>query len=167
MKIKEIRALLEVLAVIAALGLGVCLVLEATPPVKAASGGISQSGPSSCCIAGSYKGKRTDTASATCPEPTTEEFSMEISQAAGCGAGIWGTVVGASDPTHIQKFTGSVSRAPRRACCNISGKTGEPAEVTEFQGTLCRKAGKWSGSGTYKTTREGAVCSGTWTMSQI
>jgi hypothetical protein len=161
------------LLLLAATGLGVALIVQAMPWTFATNSpafsglGLAQEGPRSCCIAGKYSGTRKDTRSATCPEPTTENFTMEISQGKKCEADILGTIVGDSDPSHIQNFTGTVTQSATRGCCDIKGGFSETGGKTEFQGTLCRKGNKWSGSGTYKSTRERFVCSGTWKMSQI
>jgi hypothetical protein len=128
---------------------------------------LTEGGSSSCCIAGKYKGTRQDTASGTCPEATTEDFTMEIFQGDKCASSIWGTIIGASDPTHVQNFTGTVTPSATRGCCDIKGSFAETGGGTEFKGTLCRKGNKWSASGTFKTTRTDATCTGTWKMSQI
>jgi hypothetical protein len=173
MKKNEKSTLCGMLSMVAAAGLGVALIIQAMPlafagnPAALSGFGLTQGALMSCCIAGKYKGTRQDTASRTCLEPTTEDFSMEILQGKKCDADIWGTIVGASDSSPIQYFKGTVTRSAIRGCCDIKGKFSEPGWETEFKGTLCRKGNKWSGTGTYKTTREGAVCSGTFTMSQI
>jgi len=158
--------------ILAAAGLGIALIIQAAPspiaPNPAGLSGLSpaQGSPMSGCVAGKYKGTRQATAGA-CPGPATENFSMEIIQGKRCEADITGTIVGDSDPTQIQKFTGTVAPSATRGCCDIKGKFSNEREVTEFQGTLCRKGNKWNGSGTYKSTYEGGVCSGTWKMAEI
>jgi len=157
--------------ILAAAGLGVALIIQAGPlaiasnPAGLSGLSLAQASPN-CCVAGKYKGTRQAT-SGTCPGPATENFAMEIFQGKKCDADIWGTIVGDSDPTQIQNFTGTVTPSATRGCCEIKGKFGNAREATEFQGTLCRKGNKWNGSGTYKSTYEGAVCSGTWKMAEI
>ena len=158
--------------ILATAALGVALIIQAVPlaiaanPAEPSGPSLAQGSPMSCCIAGKYKGTRQAT-SGTCPGPATENFAMEIFQGKKCDADVWGTIVGDSDPSQIQKFTGTVSPSATRGCCDIKGKFAGENEVTEFQGTVCRKGNKWSGSGTYKSTAEGTVCSGTWKMSEI
>ena len=119
-----------------------------------------------CCVAGTYTGTNRDTPSATCTEPGNDSFTMILSQGPGCGANLSGTVTGASDPSHVQTLTGRVVPAMGRECCAINGTLGSPKESTQFQGNLCLKDGKYTGSGTYTTTRGAVKCDGNWQMTQ-
>jgi len=157
MKRKSRGTRYRALLILAAAALGAVLIIG---PI------LAQESPKPCCIAGKYKGVRQAT-SGRCPEPATEKFTMEIVQGKKCEADIKGTIVGDSDPSQVQNFTGTVAPSATRGCCDIKGKFSGVSETTEFQGTLCRKGGKWVGSGTYKSVREGAVCSGTWKMSEV
>jgi hypothetical protein len=160
------------LLVFAAAGLTIAMIIQAAPlaiafnPAGLSGLSLAQEGPRSCCIAGKYKGTRQATAG-TCPGPATETFSMEIFQGKKCEADISGTIVGDSDPTQIQKFTGTVTPSSTKGCCDMKGKFTTPTEVTEFQGIFCRKGNKWSATGTYKSTDAAGVCSGKWKMDEI
>jgi len=172
MKLFRKSTRLSSLLILTAAGLGVAVAIQAMP-LKSAAGpaALSGSGPDQgklkpCCIAGKYNGSREGT-SGTCPEPKTENFTMQISQGTECDSAISGTIVGESDPSQVQNFTGTVTQSTKKGCCDIKGKFAGESEVTEFQGTFCRKGNKWSGSGTYKSTDANGVCTGTWKMSQI
>jgi hypothetical protein len=158
--------------ILAAVALGIALIIQAVPSAVASSpAGLSgpcleQGKPKPCCIAGKYNGTR-EGVSGTCPEPKIENFTMQISQGDNCDSSISGTIVGDSDPTQIQKFTGTVMPSSNKGCCELKGKFTTATETTEFQGTLCRKGNKWSATGTYKSTDANGVCSGTWKMTEI
>jgi hypothetical protein len=128
-----------------------------------------------CCIAGKYEGSRKDNlpATKTCPKPGSGKFSMEIMQDTACGSKIWGTITDLKDGTK-QKFEGKVTVKDK--CCYIEGVMKKPAataaaasvEETKFQGTLCKKDGKFVGSGEYATFK-GTLpgCKGKWEMQQL
>lgn len=124
--------------------------------------------PQLCCIAGEYEGYHKDRVPPTksCPKPKEGPFKMVIYQAEKCGFKIWGKVIGKEGDS--QEFSGSVTPAPIKGCCNIQGLMKKPGEETNFKGTLCLKDGKWEGKGDYTTRRprEGILCPGTWQMKQ-
>jgi hypothetical protein len=123
-----------------------------------------------CCIAGEYKGHHKDIASTTCPKPEEGDFKMVINQDKGCGSKIWGKVISSDGTT--QDFTGTVTLR-KDGCCNISGgwtkpaAAGAPGERTDFKGILCKKGGKWTGKGDYRTTIGAIICNGKWNMTQM
>lgn len=137
---------------------------------EATGTGLAQRPPlrpqGTCCVAGTYSGTTRDTPSATCKEPGGDTFTMVLNQGPRCDANLSGTVTGESDPSHVQTLTGKVVPAIRRECCAINGTLGSAKESTQFQGTLCLKDGKYTGSGTYTTTRGAVRCDGTWQMTQ-
>jgi hypothetical protein len=128
-----------------------------------------------CCIAGKYEGVHKDNlpATKTCPTPKSGKFIMEIIQDKGCGSKIWGTITDPKDGTK-QNFEGKV--IVREKCCYIEGTVKKPGptaaaasvEETKFWGTLCKKDGKYAGSGEYSTFN-GTLprCKGKWEMKQL
>jgi hypothetical protein len=123
-----------------------------------------------CCIAGEYKGHHKDNSSSTCPKPEEGDFKMVIYQDKGCGSKIWGKIINPDGSTH--DFNGTVTLG-RGGCCNISGwwtkptAAGAPGERTDFKGFLCKKGGKWTGEGDYRTKRGTIICNGKWNMTQM
>ena len=122
-----------------------------------------------CCIAGDYKGSQVHSQLPDCPLPKSENFTMAISQARGCGTDVWGTITSSSG--ELNKFKGTLSRGPK-GCCVLNASfssPGHPEHVVTLTGTFCRKLAKWTANGIYTEINSGDPCkqSGTWQLQQI
>jgi len=105
-----------------------------------------------CCIAGKYRGSHAPNPLPNCPPPKSESFTMAISQAAGCGADVWGTI---TDPSgHVNGFRGTVRGGVAGSCLIEASFSdpGHPGRVVSFRGAFRMVAGKWSASGTFTET---------------
>lgn len=148
-------------------GLAAAGVLAIFAAVTAASAG--QDLRPTCCISGKFRGHRADILSRTCPTPKSDDFTMNISQEPRCGSKVWGDVQGDHDADHpAQKWQGTLKPSlTAKGCCELKGSFTNGTETVEWTITLCKKDGKWSGSGTYKQTNGAVVCNGTLTMTQV
>jgi len=131
--------------------------------------GPGQTAPSSCCIAGNYRGHRADQASPSCLEPKTDDVSMSIKQEKDCSPRVWGEVLGDKDKgMPAIKWDGTVKKsASSENCCDFYGKFVNGDETVEWKIVLCYEDGKWSGKGSYKQTRGFNVCLGTLTLRKV
>ncbi len=121
-----------------------------------------------CCIAGTYRGSQTPDPLPNCPVPKPESFTITISQAAGCGADVWGTITSASG--NVNQFKGTL-RKGERGCCVIEANfsdPGRPGHLITFKGTFCKQMGKWTASGTFTEVNGGDPCKkgGVWKIAQ-
>ncbi len=123
-----------------------------------------------CCLAGKYRGSHAPNPLPNCPLPKSEPFTMAISQAAGCGADVWGTITDASG--HVNRFRGTI-RGGATGCCLIEASFADPARpgrVVSFRGAFCRGVSdKWSANGTFTETGGGDPCKkdGVWKAVQM
>jgi len=122
-----------------------------------------------CCVSGKFRGHRADIASPTCPTPKSDDFTMNISQERGCGTKVWGDVLSDHDADHpAQKWEGTVKASlTSRTCCELKGGFTTLTDKVEWTILLCKRIGKWTAQGTYKSTHGTEVCNGTLTMTQI
>ncbi len=126
-------------------------------------------GAALCCIAGKYQGSQTANPLPNCPPPKSETFTMVISQAAGCGADVWGTITDASGT--VNRFRGTL-RGGATGCCLIEASFADPrhpGRVVSFRGRFCKEMGKWSATGTWAETGGTNPCKkgGVWKAAQI
>jgi hypothetical protein len=118
-----------------------------------------------CCVAGTYKGIHSDTASATCPTPKTEDFVFVIEQA-NCGTGVTGKIESMKNGvwTVTHSFKGTIT--PSEKCCQLEGVATEltTGKAVSIKALLCKTAGKWEvTNGTYQNL---GGCGGTFKMQQ-
>ncbi|OGP56387.1 MAG: hypothetical protein A2Y65_07520 [Deltaproteobacteria bacterium RBG_13_52_11] len=131
---------------------------------------LACSSSGTCCLDGTYDGVMQDTASATCPHPTTEKFILTISNL-GCSHVVNGEVntIKGGVPTHTYHFSGS-GGGFTGTCCVLDGSllgiagTDTANQNIKFKGILCDKDGKWYCSDGVYTNPTG--CSGKFTLQQ-
>lgn len=141
---------------------------KSNPPLQTMpqAGTITPAGPphpiGSCCISGKYRGEKEDTSCVPGHTPKRSKFTMDITQAGGCG-GTFTAVVTDSHDGVTTNLSGTVAPGSPRGCCQIEGRSTSGTDNIQFKGTMCKKDGKWDVSGTFKTVH----CKGNWKMTQM